>query len=176
MLQVCRWVSLGGLVLTVTGCQFGWRSPSFTTLNSRYNDGEPALSGNGRLLALVSNRGSNSQILLYDLQGDRFLELPALYGGEAIADSPSLSRTGRYLVYLVTLEGRPTIAFYDRLTRRSELLTQGYRSWIRNPRVSPDGRYIVFESARRGQWDIEVLDRGPLVELDIEDGALVINP
>jgi Tol biopolymer transport system component len=145
-------------------------------LNSRFNDEEPSLSGNGRLLAFVSNRGMTSQILLYDLAGDRFLPLPALYTGEAIASNPSLSRTGRYLVYLVTFQGRQAIALYDRLTKRSELLTPNYRSWLRNPRVSPDGRYVVFESARRGQWDIEVLDRGPLVELDILDGTAVINP
>jgi Tol biopolymer transport system component len=127
-------------------------------------------------LAFVSNRGTTSQILLYDLAGESFLELPSLYGGEAIATNPSLSRTGHYLVYLVTLQGRPAIALYDRLTKRSELLTPNYRSWLRNPQVSPDGRYVVFESARRGQWDIEVLDRGPLVELDILDGTPVVNP
>jgi Tol biopolymer transport system component len=165
-----------GLLLTLTGCQLGWRSPVYTTLNSRYNDQQPALSGNGRFLALVSQRGASSEILVYDLQQQRFLELPALYRGEAIAESPSLSRTGRYLVYLAILEGRPTIALYDRLTKRSQLLTQGYRHWLRNPRISPDGRYVVFESVRRGQWDIEVLDRGPGIELDILDGTPVTNP
>ena len=47
---------------------------------------------------------------------------------------------------------------------------------MRNPQISADGRYIVFETARRGQWDIEVLDRGPLIELDIPDGTPVVNP
>jgi len=37
--------------------------------------------------------------------------------------------------------------------------------------ISPDGRFIVFESGSRGQWDIEVLDRGSNIELDIPDGA-----
>jgi len=40
-----------------------------------------------------------------------------------------------------------------------------------NPSISPDGRFIVFESGSRGQWDIEVLDRGSNIELDIPDGA-----
>jgi len=39
---------------------------------------------------------------------------------------------------------------------------------VRN--ISPDGRYIVFESGSRG-WDIEVLDRGSNIELDIRNGA-----
>jgi Tol biopolymer transport system component len=48
-----------------------------------------------------------------------------------------------------------------------------YRNWIRNPSISPNGRYIVFETSRRGQWDIEVIDQGPNIELDIADGTTV---
>ena len=138
-------------------------------LNSRYNDEQPAVSGDGRWLAFVSDRNGSRQILLYNLQEKRFVNLDGVNQNNAIAESPSLSRTGRYLAYISSIYGRPEIALYDRATRRSQLLTQGYRSWIRNPQISPDGRYIVFETSRRGQWDIEVLDRGPLVELDIPD-------
>lgn len=38
--------------------------------------------------------------------------------------------------------------------------------------MSPDGRYIVFETARRGQWDIEVMDLGRNMELDQVDGVV----
>jgi len=41
---------------------------------------------------------------------------------------------------------------------------------VRSPRISPDGRFIVFESGARGQWDIEVLDRGTNIELDLPEG------
>ncbi|NES84089.1 MAG: TolB family protein [Moorea sp. SIO2B7] len=145
------------------------------TLNSRYHDEQPALSGDGRWLAFVSNRNGNSQISLYDLQQQRFLKLPGLNRKEAIAESPSLSRTGRYIAYISSEQGRPEIAIYDRATQRSEIISQRYRSWMRNPHISPSGRYIVFETARRGQWDIEVLDLGPNIELDISDGSPV-NP
>ena len=140
------------------------------TLNSRYQERQPALSGDGRWLAFVSNRNGNNQILLYDLQQRQTVPLFGLSPGNAIAESPSLSRTGRYLAYISTVQGRPDIALYDRATRRTKILTQGYRSWLRNPHISPDGRYIVFETSRRGQWDLEVLDRGPNIELDIPDG------
>lgn len=145
-------------------------------LNSRYNDEQPALSGDGRTLAFVSNRNGKSEIVLYDIQERRFVELSGLNASGAIAESPSLSRTGRYIAYLSSIRGRPDIILYDRATGRSQILTQGYRSWIRNPHLSPDGRYIVFETARRGQWDLEVLDRGTSVELDIPDGSPVVNP
>lgn len=160
----------------LTACGLTNRPQAPAGLNSRYNDGQPALSGDGRWLAFVSNRNGRGQILLYDLRERRFLELKGLDPGQAIAESPSLSYTGRYMVYISSLQGRPDIILYDRATRRSQLLTQGYRSWVRNPNISPNGRYIVFETARRGQWDIEVLDRGPSIELDIPDGSRVNQP
>jgi len=54
--------------------------------------------------------------------------------------------------------------------QQSQVLSQWYQGWVRNS-ISPDGRFIVFESGSRGQWDIEVLDRGSNIELDIPDGA-----
>jgi Tol biopolymer transport system component len=68
------------------------------------------------------------------------------------------------------------VILYDRATNRADLVTQTYRSWVRHPQISPDGRYITFETSRRGQWDIEVYDRGPQIELDIPDGTPVANP
>jgi len=97
--------------------------------------------------------------------------LPRLNQRETIAESPSLSYTGRYIAYIVSEQGRPTVALYDRARQQSQLLSQWYPGWVRSPSISPDGRYIVFESGSRGQWDIEVLDRGPNIELDIPDGV-----
>lgn len=162
-----------GLITLLGSCDSFNRPEPPATLNSRYNDQQPALSGDGRWLALVSNRNSSNEILLYDLRREKFMDLPGLNQSNVILESPSLSRTGRYLVYISSVQGRPDVALYDRATRQAQLLTKGYRNWVRNPQISADGRYIVFETARRGQWDIEVLDRGPLVELDIPDGTPV---
>jgi Tol biopolymer transport system component len=164
------------LLLLLTSCNSTKTLTGQTSLNSRYNDEQPALSGDGRWLALVTNRNGNSQIAVYDFQKKRFTELSGLNQQGGVAQHPSLSRTGRYLVYLLSIEGRPQIVLYDRAIQRSELLTQNYRSLIRNPAISPEGRYITFETDRRGQWDIEVLDRGANIELDIVDGTSVTNP
>nr|WP_217651852.1 biopolymer transporter Tol [Hydrococcus rivularis] len=170
------WGAAGILIGLLASCGIAPRQVGPATLNSRYNDEQPALSGDGRWLAFVSNRNGSNQILLYNLQEERYDNPSGLNRSDVIAESPSLSRTARYIVYIASLQGRPDIVLYDRITKRSELVTQGYRSWVRNPQISPDGRYIVFETSRRGQWDIEVLDRGPLIELDIPDGTPVENP
>lgn len=144
-----------------------------TSLNSRFTEEQPALSGNGRLLAFVSSRNGTHQLLVYDLQTQEFLRLPRLSRPNVIIESPSLSYNGRYIAYITSDQGRPVIALYDRATQQSQIVTPTYRAWLRNPDISPDGRYIVFESTIRGQWDVEVLDRGPNIELDLPNGTTV---
>ncbi|BAW95838.1 WD40-like beta propeller repeat protein [[Synechococcus] sp. NIES-970] len=172
---ILRFFWLLTLLLGLGGCSFGNTSLTPVSLNSRFHDEQPALSGDGRWLAFISNRHGTSELLFYNLEQRQFVELPNVNQNNAIYESPSLSRTGRYLVYLSSPLGKPDIILYDRATKRSDILTQGYRHWVRNPKISPDGRYVVFESARRGQWDIEVLDRGPNIEFDLPQEVL-INP
>ncbi|MGE5656424.1 MAG: TolB family protein [Actinomycetota bacterium] len=173
------WLHLGLTIVLlglVASCGPGNLSVRPFALNSRYNDEQPALSGNGRYLAFVSNRGSQRNILLYDLQQQGFVELPRFNRRDAIAESPSLSNNARYIVYIASNSGRPELELYDRLTSSTQILTLGYRGWFRHPSISPDGRYIAFESSRRGQWDIEVIDRGPFIELDLLDGQPIATP
>lgn len=168
-----RWILGLGLSLSgfIGSCDASDRSLAPESLNSLYTDEQPALSGNGRFVALVSNRNNGRRILLYDLQQQLLMPLPRLNRGNTIVDSPSLSYTGRYIVYIASDQGKPSLMLYDRATQQPQNLTQWYQGWVRNPSISPDGRYITFESGLRGQWDIEVLDRGSNVELDIPDGV-----
>ncbi|MGB3237803.1 MAG: biopolymer transporter Tol [Geitlerinemataceae cyanobacterium] len=139
-------------------------------LNSYYTEEQPALSGNGRFLAYLSNRDGQRQILMYDLQEERFVSLPGLDLRGTISQSPSLSYTARYLAYLAVDGDRPAIKLYDRLTGQTQVLTSGYRSWVGHPSLSEDGRYIAFETADNGQLDIEILDRGSKIEFDRPEG------
>ncbi|MBD2690780.1 TolB family protein [Anabaena catenula FACHB-362] len=170
-----HWSLICGLTSLLISCGANEISLGPTSLNSRYKEEQPAFSGNGRFLAFVSNRNGSQQLLVYDLETQAFIRTPGLNRRETIAESPSQSYTGRYICYITSDQGRPVIALYDRSIQQSQILTPTYRGWIRNPYISPDGRYVVFESASRGQWDIEVLDRGPTVELDIPNGATVNN-
>lgn len=171
-----RWSIPFSLVAFLVACNPSNQIQGPVTLNSRYTDQQPALSGNGRFMAFVSSRDGRHEVVVYDLQGRQFVDLPRLNQQGSISENPSLSRTGRYLVYMASDGGRPEIELYDRASQRSEPLTRNYRDWVRNPRISADGRYIVFETSRRGQWDIEVLDRGSNIELDVFDGRKTSRP
>lgn len=169
---VWRQLAIGvGLFGVLSACQQTTAPTGPAELDSRYNDEQPALSGDGRFLAFVSNRDGTRAILMYDFQQQRFVNLPRLNRRDAIAESPSLSYTGRYIAYIASDRARPEIELYDRATQQIQVLTTGYRGWVRHPSISPDGRFIAFETGIRGQWDIEVLDRGPNIELDIPDFA-----
>ncbi|MBD2040556.1 TolB family protein [Microcoleus sp. FACHB-672] len=168
--SIHRWLTLSVASLAVA-CSPVNRTLEPVAINSRYTDEQPALSGNGRFLAFVSNREGSRNILLYDRQTQQYVNLPYLNRPDAVADSPSISNTARYIVYIASDRGRPEVELYDRVTKRPEVLTRGYVGWVRNPSISPDGRYIVFESGRRGQWDIEMIDRGPTIELDRLNGG-----
>ncbi len=163
------WSTSFALTGMLVACEQTQISTGSVELDSRFNDEQPALSGNGRYLAFTSNRDGTRGILLYDLRDKRYVMLPRLNRRDAIAESPSLSYTGRYIAYIASDSARPEIELYDRATQQTQILTIGYRGWFRNPKISPDGRYIVFETGSRGQWDIELLDRGAGVELDIPD-------
>lgn len=161
-------VSLAGLI---GGCTSTTVPIGPTSLNSRATEQHPAVSADGRFLAFISNRSGSHNVWLYDLQERQFIDLPGLNQPEAIASRPSVSNTARYITFLTSDQGRPAIVVYDRLIRQSRIIYEAYQGSIRNPRISPDGRYIVFENGLRGQWDIGVIDRGPNIELDLLDGV-----
>ncbi|MDJ0736093.1 MAG: hypothetical protein QNJ47_18860 [Nostocaceae cyanobacterium] len=160
----------------LVSCGNGEIPTGSNSLNSRYTEEQPALSGNGQFLAFVSNRNGTHQLLVYDLQQQQIIRTPRLNRPQAIIESPSLSYTGRYITYITSDRGRPVVGLYDRATQQSEILTPFYPGWVRNPSISQDGRYVVFETTIRGQWDVEVLDRGPNIELDIPNGVRVPPP
>ena len=157
-------------VFFLSSCSSAPVLPGTNSVNSRYTDEQPALSGDGRFLAFVSNREGRRTLLVYDLSLRQYVPLNRVNRNDTIAEHPSLSYTGRYLVYLASDYARPEVELYDRATGQVQVITQGYRGWVRSPRISSDGRFIAFESGSRGQWDIEIYDRGENVELDLPDG------
>jgi Tol biopolymer transport system component len=164
-----RWAIILIAIGFLSACGTGDLPPSPLALNSYYTEEQPALSGNGRFLAYLSNRDGQRQILMYDLEERRFVALPGLNLRGTIAQSPSLSYTGRYLVYLAGNRDLPAIELYDRLTQQTQILS-GYQGWVGHPSLSEDGRYIAFETGQHSQLDIKILDRGSNIEFDRPEG------
>lgn len=162
-----QWIIGLSLAISAVACSQIPIPLGSSSLNTGYREEQPALSGNGRFLAFVSNRNGGRRVLLYDLQARSLVDLPGLNRWSAIAESPSLSYTGRYIAYIIDDRGKPTIALYDRVNQQSVPITNWYASQVKNPSISPDGRFIVFESGSHGQWDIQLIDRGANIELDI---------
>ena len=174
IMAIRHWIAIGlsvSLAGSLGGCTSSNVPIGSTSLNSRATEQQPALSANGRFLAFISNRNGSHDVWLYDLQQRQFIELPRLNRRQAIARSPSVSNTARYISYLISDQGRPAVVVYDRLIRKSRIIYEAYQGSIRHPRISPDGRYVVFENGLRGHWDIAVIDRGPNIELDLLDGV-----
>jgi len=69
------WLGVVGLAVACSPVE---RLGDPAALNSRYTDEQPALSGNRRFLAFVSNRNGSRNILMYDLQQQHLISLPRL--------------------------------------------------------------------------------------------------
>ncbi len=137
------------------------------TLNSPVTDGEPRFSYDGRYLVFASDRQSQRNVLLYDVQRRRLVQLPGLNKPNTMQHQPDISADGRYIVYLSEEQGKPDIFVYDRLKKSTERITTQVLGGVRHPTISGNGRFIAFESNRSGQWNIEIYDRGPQTTLSL---------
>jgi len=172
--------SLLGLLLLVQACTLPWdirRQPSprgGLGLGAESRQ-DPALSGDGRLLASLMLRSGRSTVVLQDRRSGQVLPLPLLRGQHPHS-SPSLSWHGRYLALLVWRGGRRQVVINDRATNR--LLPLALRG-DQDPRrlsLAPDGRHLAVELVEGGQSRVEVFDLGGWMEPDPVPGSLLQGP
>jgi Tol biopolymer transport system component len=155
-------VALTWLLFPLAGC-----SPALLVtptipaggLNSLAADESPSYSGDGRYLALASDRAGRRNIYLFDLRERKLVALPNLNRRDSRQDQPSLSGDGRFIAYVSTERGKSDVMVYDRESGRSELLTANVGGEARNPTISGDGRQVAFETNRSGQWKIALVER-----------------
>ena len=130
---------------------------------------DPSLSGDGRLLAVISDLRGRPTVMLRDASGNASA-VPQLRRHQPHS-SPSLSWNGRYLA-LITQRGQRRVAVVlDRLSGRLHPLPlPGGRDPIRLS-LAPDARRLALQVADRGQWRVEVLDLSDLLEPDRAAGT-----
>jgi hypothetical protein len=156
-------------------------------LNTRDDEREVALSGDGRYLAFLSHRAGGpspspltlspggcgvgvwgtgvSDIFLYDRAAKGLVSLPGL-NTPARELSPALSGDGRLLAFVSDRpggRGGKDVYLYDR-QKRALVPLPGLNSVAheQTPALSPDGRYLAFVSERSsgaGERDVYLYDR-----------------
>ena len=172
--------ALLGLVLLLQSCSLPWgirRQPSppgGLGLGSESRQ-DPALSGDGRLLASLVLRSGRSTVLLQDRRSGQTMPMPLLRGQQPHS-SPSLSWNGRYLALLVWRGGRRQVVINDRATNRLlPLPLRGDRE-ARRLSLAPDGRHLAVELVEGGQSRVEVFNLGEWLEPDPVPGSLLQGP
>ncbi len=168
------------LLLLVQACSLPWgirRQPSPRSalgLGAESRQ-DPALSGDGRLLASLVLRSGRSTVVLQDRRSGQMMPLPLLRGQQPHS-SPSLSWNGRYLALLVWRGSRRQVVVNDRATNR--LLPMPLRG-DRDPQrlsLAPDARHLAVELVEGGQSRVEVFALNELLEPDPIPGQWLQGP
>lgn len=136
---------------------------------------DPALSGNGRLLASINEASGRSAVILQEQPGGRLLPLRHLRG-HLPHSSPSLSWNGRYIALLMQQGNQTVAAIEDRL--RGNLLRLPAPGGARLERLSlaPDGQTLALQMVQDGQQRVQLYDLAGLLEPDRPAGLSISSP
>jgi len=136
---------------------------------------DPALSGDGRLLASISERQGRSSVILQDQSSGRLLALRHLRG-HGPHRSPALSWNGRYLAVLIQqgMQSMPVIE--DRLRGQLLRLPTPAGASVERLSLAPDGLTLALQVVQGGQQRVQVFDLSGLLEPDRAGGRRVSDP
>jgi Tol biopolymer transport system component len=135
---------------------------------------DPALSGDGRILASVVERGGRSTLLLQEQASGRLLRLRHLRRHQPHT-SPSLSWTGRYVAALVQRGSRRVAVIEDRLSGRLHRLPLPGDREPERLSLSPDARRLALEVVQGGRHRVQVVELGGLLEPDLPRGTAAVG-
>ncbi len=161
------------LLCTACGLPGAWRArpapPEGIGGGSRQ---DPALSGDGRLLASLVERNGRTSVLLQERRSGRVLPLRHLNGRQPHA-SPSLSWNGRYLALIVQQGSRRLAVIEDRASGRVHPLPLPGGLEPQRLSLAPDARRLALQLVQSGQWRVELFDLEGLLEPDPPAGLRV---
>jgi hypothetical protein len=168
-----RLVPLTLSVLLVSCGTGGWgRRPAAPAGLARLDRQDPALSGDGRLLATIVPRAGQPAVMLQELSSGRLLPLRHLRG-DPPHRSPSLSWTGRYVAVLAGQGPRRLALIEDRASGRLHRLPLPPDLEPERLSLAPDGRRLAIEALQGGRARIRLFALSALLEPDLPAGQPV---
>jgi hypothetical protein len=167
-------VTLVGLTLSLSACSFwpGLRRNAGTASLGDRNREDPALSGQGRILASVMPRGGRPTVVLQEQPSGRLLPMGPLNRWTPHR-SPSLSRNGRYLALLVQQGQRSLPVVWDRASGQLHRLPLPPGQEAERLSLSPQGHTLAIEVWREGRSSLRLFDLSGLLEPDLPGGLRV---
>lgn len=136
---------------------------------------DPALSGDGRLLASIVESDGRSMVMLQEQRSGRALQLRHLRGHQPHR-SPALSWTGRYLAVLVQQGDRQIAAIEDRLTGQLLQLPPPPGARLERLSLAPDGQRLALQLVQGGQQRVQLFELSNLLEPDRAGGWRSSDP
>lgn len=135
---------------------------------------DPALSGNGRLLASIVEASGRSAVMLQEQPGGRVIPLRHLRGHYPHS-SPSLSWNGRYLGLLMQQGNQTVAAIEDRLSGQLLRFPGPAGAKLERLSLAPDGQALALQLVQGGQQRVQLFDLSALLEPD-QPGGLTSSP
>jgi Tol biopolymer transport system component len=162
---------VAALTVVLSGCSLGpWRRQAAPQAGlGPESRQQPALSGDGRLLATLVERAGRSTVLLQERLSGKVLPLRQLRSRQPHS-SPSLSWNGRYLALLVQQGARRQAVIEDRATGRLQPLFLPAGEEPQELSLSPDGQRIAVEVISGGSARLRLFDLSGLLEPDPAPG------
>ncbi len=111
---------------------------------------EPALSPDGRYLALISDRTGSPQVYVRDMQRKKLTRITE-NGNYNV--SPSWSPDGKFIAYASRRSGVSSIYRIDPKSKEENRVTPKNMN-AESPTWSPDGSMIAFSGKKGGDWKI----------------------
>ena len=159
--------------LLLSGCELGRtrRAPGVGPAGGNRLD--PALSGDGRLLASVLERDGQGRVILQQQPGGGLR--PLRLRRRQPHSSPSLSWNGRYLAVLVQEGPQRRAVIEDRLRGRLLRLPLQPGSQPERLSLASDGSRLAVQLLRNGRRRVEVFDLRGLLEQDLPPAQAVLG-
>ena len=159
--------------LSLAGCGSRVERASGGLLATSQQD--PALSGNGKWLAVISDLRGRQTVQMRNVINGSIQALPQLKRHQPHS-SPSLSWNGRYIA-LITQHGRRRMAVIaDRLNGRLHpIQLPGGRDPIQVS-LAPDAQTLALQVTDQGLWRVEIFDLSDVLEIDRPAGQALSTP